>query len=75
MRDRTPRSPYAKYGKKPFRYSENYRQWRALTRQHGGSTDTPEHERLNVAHRRAWALGEFAPKPTRKAVKHGVARV
>lgn len=30
MRDYTkkPRSPYAKYGKKPYRYSEIYRAWR-----------------------------------------------
>lgn len=56
MPERKPRSPYAKYGKKPFRYSENYRQWHELTLAHGGSTDTPEHVRLNKAHHRAFNI-------------------
>lgn len=49
-KDKRSQSPYAKYGKVPFRYSENYRHWHELTVKLG-VTDTPEHLALNKAHR------------------------
>lgn len=52
---RRSRSPYAKYGKKPYRYSTNYQRWRALTLKLG-VTDTPEHVELNREHRIALGL-------------------
>jgi hypothetical protein len=34
-RNRTPRSPYAKYAKAPYKYSEAYNHWRSASSEEG----------------------------------------
>lgn len=47
--NRKPRSPYAKYEKKPFRYSDTYRAWRAACIK-SGTNDTDEIRQLADRH-------------------------
>lgn len=57
---REPRSPYDRYKKAPYRYSDIYRDWHRLTVKFG-TNDLPEIRELEAKHREAMGL------PPRKA--------
>ena len=57
---RKPKSPYAKYGKTPFRYSDHYQNWR-----HADSD--ADRDRQDRKFRRAWGL----PMPGANGPSHG----
>lgn len=43
MTERKARSPYKKYGKTPYRYSDTYRAWLAAVKKHGASSPEARH--------------------------------
>lgn len=58
---REPRSPYARYGKRPYRYSEAYQHWRDAALD--PSSDDQERRRLSDRHSKLF-LG-FVPSEYR----------
>lgn len=60
---RKPKSPYAKYGKTPFRYSDTYREWHRLVVK-TGTNDSAEARELEARHREAMGL------PPRQSFDH-----
>lgn len=61
--DKKTRSPYHKYGKKPFQYSASYDHWASAVRTHGLMSD--EAFEADKAFRRVWHI------PPRPAFKRG----
>lgn len=49
------KSPYAKYGKVPFRYSDAYHAWRNLVLKSGDPDDIAD---ADARHRRAFGIRE-----------------
>lgn len=56
--EKTARSPYHKYGKSPYRYSERYHAWRKAVLAHGALSE--EALEADDAFRRAYGL---RPRP------------
>lgn len=52
---REPRSPYARYGKTPYRYSDIYREWHELVKK-SGTNDSERARELEARHRQAMDL-------------------
>lgn len=56
-KQREPRSPYARYNKRPFRYSDELRELERIVKQHG-TNDTERGLELRIAHARKFGYPE-----------------
>lgn len=48
------KSPYSKFGKRPYRYSDLYRRWHELAVK-SGTNDTEELRQIDAAHAKAFS--------------------